>query len=999
MVRKPKANYVVIGIKLLAAIALTELLILLLSRWLSVDRWLSPLEFDLADTLILSVTASFLIYFWVVKPLKVASKTIDEYKLLEDQLRSSENQYRNLFKNNPLPMVIYDREMRSILAVNDIAVDHYGYSRAEFLAMDLKDLYFPEQHADLVASVSQVHDEIRRPGVWKHKKKNGTLMYVDVVTHDLSFNGRDARLALFTDITEQKKAAEDLQAGENRYRSLFDNMLDGFAYCKMIFEQDRPQDFVYLEVNDAFETLTGLKDVVGRKVSEVIPGIRESHPELLEIYGRVAMTGKPERFEVSSGSFGGWLSVAAYSTEKGYFVAVFDNITERKKAEEKIRNTAKFPEENPSPVMRFSRDGTIIYANAASMPLQKHWKSEIGGKVPADIMSSVADVCGTDGTKEFQVACGQSLYSLIMVCVKGADYINVYGRDITDQARATEEMRKLSLAVEESSDWILITDRSGNITYANKAVERISGYTKKELIGKNPRVLKSGANQKDLYKELWDTILSGRSFSAIIKNRKKTGEIFEIYHTITPLKDDTGAITHFVATSKDLTQQKALEERLDYLAYFDALTGLPNRKLFLNRLEQDISRVDHSKKRVAVLSIDIDRFKLINETLGPEVGDKVLIEIGKVLSGSVREGDTVARFGNDEFEIALVDVADADDVIFVADRIMKDLSQPMKMMDNEIVTTITMGIAIFPEDGTTANDLLKNATAALCKAQEQGRKNYSFYTAAIDNKASEMFLMERHLFNALKNREFVLYYQPYVDTDTKKMAGMEALIRWKSPDQGLVPPGRFIPVLEDTGLIIDVGEWILEEAFGQIKAWEQKGLPVVPVSVNLSLIQFRQKNLLETVNRMLREFSIKPELITFEITESAFMQNIAFTISVLDEFKKMGFSLSIDDFGTGYSSLSYLKRFAVDNLKIDISFVRDITTDPDTASIITAIIAMAHSLKIKTIAEGVETEEQWKFLRLLRCDTIQGYYFHKPMPAEEVEKLLRTVNNGASAAA
>ena len=247
-------------------------------------------------------------------------------------------------------------------------------------------------------------------------------------------------------------------------------------------------------------------------------------------------------------------------------------------------------------------------------------------------------------------------------------------------------------------------------------MERISGYTRKELIGQNPRIFKSGSNDQSLYKELWETIVSGRTFSTAIKNRKKTGEIYEIYHTITPLKDDEGEIAFFVATSKDLTQQKALEDRLDYLAYFDALTGLPNRKLFLNRLEQNISRVDYSKKRIAVLSLDIDRFALINDTFGPEVGDKVLIEIGKVLSGSVREGDTVARFGNDEFEIALVDVAHTDDVIFVADRIMKDISRPMKIMDNEIVITITMGIAIFPEDGKTANDLLKNATRPLQSA-------------------------------------------------------------------------------------------------------------------------------------------------------------------------------------------------------------------------------------------------------------------------------------------
>jgi len=997
MTKRSAANYFHIGLRLVTAIAFTELLIMLLSRWISVERWLSPLQFDLADTLILSVSASLLINFWVVKPLKAASRTIDEYKLLEDQLRSSENQYRVLFENNPIPLAIYDRATLSILAVNDVAVDHYGYSRAEFLTMDLKDLHLPEQHADVAASVGRIHDEIGRPGVWRQRKKDGTLIYVDVVTHDLVFNGRDARLALLTDITEQKRAAEDLRASERRYRSLFDNMLDGFAYCKMIFEQERPKDFVYLDVNNAFETLTGLKDVVGKKVSEVIPGILESHPELLEIYGRVAMTGRPERFEVSSDAFGGWLSIAAYSTEKGYFVAVFDNITERRKAEERIGNLAKFPEEDPSPVMRFTPDGAITYANAATAPLLKHWSSEVGGKVPAGIMGHITDVCGSEGAKEFQVASGQALFSLIMVCVKGARYVNVYGRDITEQAQATAEMRKLSLAAEESSDWILITDSGGTITYANQAVERLSGYARKELIGKNPRIFELGTGQEELYRELRHTVLSGRPFSAMVRYRKKTGEIFEMFQTVSPLKDDSGAPAFFVATAKDLTQQKALEERLEYLAYFDALTGLPNRKLFLNRLDQDISRVEHSKKRVAVLSIDIDRFTLINETLGPEIGDKVLIGIGKVLSDSVREGDTVARFGNDEFEIALVDVADADNVIFVADRIMKDLSQPMKILDNEIVTTITMGIAIFPEDGKTANDLLKNATVARGKAQEQGRKNYYFYTPALDTKAAEMLLMERRLFNALTNREFVLYYQPYVDTDTKKITGMEALVRWKSPDQGLVPPGRFIPVLEDSGMIIDVGEWILEEAFRQVREWEQKGLPVVPVSVNLSLIQFRQKNLPDIVSRLQKEFAVRPGLITFEITESAFMQNIDFTISVLDDFKKKGFSLSIDDFGTGYSSLSYLKRFSVDNLKIDISFIRDITTDPDTASIITAIIAMAHSLKIKTIAEGVETEEQWKFLRLLRCDTIQGYYFHKPMPAVDVENILRAVNSSAPA--
>jgi diguanylate cyclase (GGDEF)-like protein/PAS domain S-box-containing protein len=790
-------------------------------------------------------------------------------------------------------------------------------------------------------------------------------------------------------LEEHEKADKALHESEMRYRLLFENMLEGFAYCRMLFEDDHPRDFEYLDVNNAFGKLTGLKNVVGKKVSDVIPGIREDHPELFEIYGRVVSTGEPEMFEIYSESFGGWLAVSVYSTGKEYFVAVFDNITEHKKTEEAVANLARFPEEDPAPVMRFSFDGTILYANSASSCLRKLWNTEIGQTVPADIVNSVVDVCGTGVNKEVEVVCGDTIFSLIMVCVKNARYLNVYGRDITEQRRAGKEMRKLSLAVEGSSDWILITDREGNITYANKAVEKISGYTGEELMGKNPRIFKSGKHPENLYKDMWNTILSGRGYNSILTNRKKTGELFEIYHTITPLKDNNGAITNFVAISKDVTQQKVLEERLNHLAYFDALTGLPNRKLFLDRLDQSIARVDYSKKRVAVLSIDIDRFKLINDTHGPEIGDRVLTETGKVLSSSVREGDTVARFGNDEFEIALVDVANSDDIVYVADKIMKNISQPMKIADIELVITVTTGIAIYPEDGKTANDLLKNATLALGKAKEQGRKNYYFYTSAMDNKASELLMMEKRLLNALKKKEFVLYYQPYVDANTKRIVGMEALIRWNSPGQGLVPPGKFIPILEDMGLIIEVGEWIFEESFRQIKDWEQKGLPVVPVSVNLSLIQFRQKDLFAQVKRILTNVDLKPGLITLEITESAFMQDVGSTISVLKDFKELGFSLSIDDFGTGYSSLSYLKKFAVDILKIDISFIRDIATDPDTASIISAIIAMAHSLNIKTIAEGVETEEQWKLLRILRCDIIQGYYFHRPLPAKDVETLIR----------
>lgn len=558
--------------------------------------------------------------------------------------------------------------------------------------------------------------------------------------------------------------------------------------------------------------------------------------------------------------------------------------------------------------------------------------------------------------------------------------------------KSEKEMKKLSMSVEQSTDCVVITDKIGNIEYVNNAVEEITGYKREELIRKNPKIFQSGKHDNKFYREMWDTILSGHSFPAIFTNRKKNGELFYLNQTITPLRDEKRDITHFIATGKDITQQKFMEEKISYLAYYDALTGLPNRNLFVDRLKQGLARTDFHKRFVAVLVIDIDRFKFINDTFGLDVGDNVLKEVAGRLSGSVREGDTVARLESDEFGIVLIDVAESEDIIPLVEKIMDNVSQPMKLDSEEIVLTLSIGVSIYPNDGKDAHELMKNADLAFSKAKQQGRKNYQFFTSDMNVKASEFILMEKHLFKALKNEEFVLYYQPYFEINTKTALGMEALIRLKSEELGLVSPGRFIPVLEETGMIKEVGEWIFKSACGQIKNWQNKGYPVFPVSVNVSSVQFRHKDLPEMVERIIKEFSLDPRLLTLEITESTFMQDIEFTNSVLKKLKERGISISIDDFGTGYSSLSYLKRFPVDNLKIDISFIRDIATDQDTASIVTAIIAMAHTLNLKTIAEGVETEEQWKILRLLRCDMAQGYYFSKPLSAEEVEKYFRFEN-------
>lgn len=558
-------------------------------------------------------------------------------------------------------------------------------------------------------------------------------------------------------------------------------------------------------------------------------------------------------------------------------------------------------------------------------------------------------------------------------------------RDISERRRAEESMKKLSMSVEQATDLIVLTDVEGKIEYINKAVEEISGYAKEELMGKSRDVWESGLNEEKLLTEMWETVRSGRPFHAIFTNRRKDGELFYLYEVITPLKDVHENITHLVTTGRDITQQKVLEERLDHLAYYDALTGIPNRTLFVDRLSQGIARSQYNKKIIVVLVVDIDLFKFINEAYGFTVGDDVLKAVTKRLLESVRGGDTVARLGSDDFGILLLDVAEPEDIILVVKKIMDTISLPLKVEGEEIVLTAGIGIAVYPNDGQNEQDLMKSVDIALSKAKQQGRNNYQFYTKDMTLKAMEFVSVDKSLLKSFQNKEFMVYYQPYWDVVDRKMVGMEALIRWNSTDRGVILPDKFISVLEDTGMIIEVGDWIIRAVCRQIREWQEKGYPVVPVSVNVSSVQFRRKDLAEKIMKTVEECKIAPQLLTLEITESTFIQNVEYASLALKQLKDKGITTSLDDFGTGYSSLSYLKRFPFDNLKIDISFVRDLSMDTDAASIVTAIIALAHSLNLKTIAEGVETEELLKILRLLKCDMAQGDYFSPPLPSKGVE--------------
>ena len=495
-------------------------------------------------------------------------------------------------------------------------------------------------------------------------------------------------------------------------------------------------------------------------------------------------------------------------------------------------------------------------------------------------------------------------------------------RDITQRKRAEEEMQKLSSAVEQTADSVLITDANGVIEYVNPAFEHNTGYTLVEAAGQTPRLVKSGQHDQAFYQKLWGTILAGDVFRAVITNRRKDGTLYFEEKPLPPIRDANRRITHFVSTGKDITERMQAQQQLQYLAYHDVLTSLPNRTLFLDRLEHALQRAPRTPRSTAVLFLDVDRFKVINDTLGHDVGDRLLRALAERLKSCVREADTVARLSGDEFAILLEDLHSTDDVVRVARKILQAFASPLDLGERELFITTSIGISVYPEDGNNANDLLKSSDTAMYRAKEAGRNTYQFYSADMSARAVERLALETGLRRALERRELVLHYQPLVDLRTRRVVAVEALLRWNQPQLGLVQPAEFIPLLEETGMIVPVGEWVITTVTEQLARWKTAGRDL-RISINLSARQFVTRGFADQVISLVEEGRLDPRRLELEITESILMQNAQETLDLLTRLDSLGCRLAIDDFGTGYSSLSYLKRFPIDILKIDRSFVRE----------------------------------------------------------------------------
>ena len=559
-----------------------------------------------------------------------------------------------------------------------------------------------------------------------------------------------------------------------------------------------------------------------------------------------------------------------------------------------------------------------------------------------------------------------------------------------------EEQQRLRLqgaAMETAANAIIITDRKGTIQWVNPAFTELSGWPAEEAVGNNPRILKSGEQDPEIYRELWSTVLAGHPWKGEVIQRHRDGHHYTVEQTITPIRGALGGITHFIAVHQDITQRKEAEEHIQRLAFYDPLTGLPNRRLFQDRLEHAVARAERQERLTALMFLDLDHFKDVNDSLGHEVGDALLQAVAERLKELLRATDSVARLGGDEFAIIQCGLTNVDGAAVLAEKVVEALGEPFEIQGRQIFTGSSVGITIYPFDDSDINALVQNADTAMYRAKREGRGTYQFHTADMNAAAHARMALIADLHHAIEHHEFSLHYQPQVSLKSGGIIGLEALIRWHHPEHGLVSPAEFIPVAEESGLIVPIGHWVLDEACRQARQWQEAGLPQMRIAVNISARQFRQGAIVEAVALTLANSGLDPDWLELEVTESALMDDVESAIDTMERLRALGVHLAIDDFGTGYSSMSYLKRFPVDHLKIAAEFIRDMTADTDDSAIAKAIIDMGHSLNMKVIAEGVETDQQLRCLIDKGCDEKQGFFFSRPLPPKELEELIRNARS------
>ncbi|KAF7599050.1 MAG: hypothetical protein CGU29_09075 [Candidatus Dactylopiibacterium carminicum] len=822
---------------------------------------------------------------------------------------------------------------------------------------------------------------------------------------------------IFVDITARKASEAALEDSEARFRGTFEQAAMGVCLCAV--------NGRYMRVNQRYCELTGYSEV-----ELLLRDFREiTHADDLEANERLLdalILDNTERHSIEKRILRRdgeliWvnltISLVRSRRGSGQFMEVIEDITARKHAERELRESEArmrsiLSAMREGVIMR-DAEGVVIIANAAARrlyglapeavfppllePEGYSFVREDGSECPVpELPGARAMVEGCSAAAVVGIVAENGQCSWVMARAEplqrdthtGLFPVVLTLNDLTAQRRAEEELRLAATVFDNSVEAIMITDAGRQILSVNKAFTVLTGHEPMSVSGQTPAILSSVRQGLNQYDRIWREAAMRGVWQGEVWQRRREGGEFPVWLSISVVRDRGGAIANFVAVFSDITERKANEARIAFLAHHDPLTSLPNRTLFQDRLEQALARCERNGGRLALLFLDLDRFKTINDSLGHLAGDRLLQAVAERLRHCVRDTDTICRQGGDEFIIVLPDVLDSEVSARVAEKILRRLAEPFEIDGNALGTSFSIGIAVYPNDGRQASVLMKNADTAMYHAKESGRNTYRFFTEAMNANALERLQVENQLRQALERSELLLHFQPQVELSSGRIVGGEALLRWQSEVLGFVPPGRFIPIAEESGLIVPIGRWVLWEACRQAKRWLVEGQARVTVAVNISALQFRREDIVELVSQALAETGLPPSCLELELTESLLMEQAEDVLDTVQCLKNLGVRLSIDDFGTGYSSLSYLKRFAVDRLKIDQGFVRDMVEDPDDAAIVRSIIQLGRSLKLDVIAEGAESRTQVDFLISEGCREAQGYYFCPPVTPEVFAQMI-----------
>lgn len=920
--------------------------------------------------------------------------------------------YNPLYEVMPDAIIVISNE-GIISDLNSLTVQMFGYSAQELIGQSVE-ILLPEHIRN--NHVSHRDRYLKAPtrramgqGVFKYnaERKDGTDFEVDI-----SLNPLDSQpghvIAAIRDISEHRQ----LETNALMFSRALETMDSG-----VLITDARQTDNPIIYTNPAFTNITGYspEETLGLNC-RFLQGENRDQPALEELRAAVK-EGRSCRVELRNyhkdGSmFWNELILSPVHDKQGeltHFIGIQNDITEHKIATEALHDEINFNQAilntTGALIIVLDPDGRITSFNQACEKTTGYSEAEIRGRSYLDLLTtderkSVKTVFKSLKAGDFPNQFTNDwvtknkerrtiTWANTVLLDSNGEILNIIGTgiDITEQKQAEHELELIASVFDNTSEAIVITDSQYQVLRVNEAFTKITGFTTTDVVGKTPAVWRSYTHDKSFYQRMDSSLQNEGHWRGEIVNRRKNGEVFPTWQNITSIRNTQGEIIQYISILSDISKQKDTEKHIQHLHYYTELTNLPNRDLFNQLCEVAVVRAKDEKRKLSLIAVNLDQFKHINDSFGHPAGDQLIKMVAKRLENALPEHDTLSHFWGDEFAILAEGIRDSQDAFNLSQELHEVLKEPFHVNNHEIRLTTSIGLTLFPDDGEDVTSLIRNMVTAVNHAKNQGRNNIQFYTRELTESALQRVTLGNELQRAIEQNELVLFYQPQYSLKTGKMIGAEALIRWQHPEHGMIPPFKFIPVAEENGLIIPMGEWVLKNACQQMRTWLDQDSSMERICVNVSGQQMQQEELVGCVENVLHETGLKPSQLELEITESFIMKQTETVIKTLDGLKQLGVFLSIDDFGTGYSSLSYLKRLPVHKLKIDRSFISDIPSNTNDEVIAKAVLALGQSLQLEVIAEGVETKEQQEFLRKLNCDAVQGYLYSQPVPAEKFATL------------